>query len=328
MIRTAIALLSGGLDSMLAIRLVQEQGIAVEALHFQTLFTCCRDDAAQAARELGVRLTVVSAQDDYLDLVRAPRYGYGKGVNPCVDCRIYMFRLARRFMDQLGADFVISGELLGQRPMSQKRMDLAVIARQSDLDDRLVRPLSALQLPVTLPEREGWLDRTRLHGFTGQSRKGLIALARKFGFTTIPHPSSGCALTDPQFSQQVLQLVALEVPPTRWDYELLSLGRQITLADGSKLVLGRNQVDNEGLRRHSARSDCPTGAILLEPANFVGPTALLITQPTNSAPESPPPEALLQEVTQHVAPRVKRLPAEGLRFRVTAPHGAPALPLS
>jgi len=203
MTRSAVALLSGGLDSMLAIRLVQAQGISVEALNFQTLFTCCRDDAAQAARELGVRLTVLNSQDDYLELVRAPRYGYGKGANPCVDCRIYMFRIARQFMDQIGASFVISGELLGQRPMSQKRMDLAVIARQAGLDDLLVRPLSALHLPPTLPERAGWLDRTQLHGFTGRGRKGLIALARQFGFRSIPHPSSGCALTDPEFSRHV-----------------------------------------------------------------------------------------------------------------------------
>ena len=149
-----LALLSGGLDSMLAIRLMQEQGIEVEAINFKTIFTCCQDTAAKAARDLGVRLTIIGQEDDYLDLVRKPMFGYGKGANPCIDCRIYMFERARLAMDQLGASFVVSGEVLGQRPKSQKRRDLEIIAFHSDLEDLLLRPLSAKLLPPTRPERE------------------------------------------------------------------------------------------------------------------------------------------------------------------------------
>ncbi|HIN95822.1 MAG TPA: hypothetical protein EYN03_09265, partial [Planctomycetes bacterium] len=138
-----VTLLSGGLDSMLAIRIMQDQGIEVEALNFKTMFTCCQDLSAQAATRLGVRLTVVSQEDDYLELIKKPRFGYGKGANPCVDCRIYMFERAHKFMEQIGADFIVSGEVVGQRPMSQKRRDLDVISHQSGLEDLLLRPLSA-----------------------------------------------------------------------------------------------------------------------------------------------------------------------------------------
>ncbi len=189
----AVALLSGGLDSMLAIRVLQEQGVEVEALNFQTLFTCCQGQAAQAASELGVRLSVLSTDDSYLDLIRRPQHGYGRGANPCVDCRIYMFRAAARWMAETAADMVISGEIVGQRPMSQKKRDLAVIARRCGLEDRLLRPLSAKLLPPTLPERTGLIDRQRLYAFSGRSRKGLIELARQLGFSRIPQPSSGCA---------------------------------------------------------------------------------------------------------------------------------------
>jgi tRNA U34 2-thiouridine synthase MnmA/TrmU len=160
---------------MLAIRLMQAQGVEVEAVNFKTLFTCCQDQAGQSARQLGVRLTVIGQDDDYLDLIRRPRFGYGKGANPCVDCRIYMFQKARAFQQQVGADFLVSGEVIGQRPMSQKRSDLDVIAHHGAGSDLLVRPLSARRLPPTLPERAGWIDRQQLFGFTGRSRKGPAA---------------------------------------------------------------------------------------------------------------------------------------------------------
>ena len=160
--RRCIALLSGGLDSMLAIRLMQEQGIEVEGVNFKTIFTCCQDEAGQAARELDITLTVVGQEEDYLDLIEKPSFGYGRGANPCVDCRVYMFRKAAKYMDQFGADFMVSGEVIGQRPKSQKKRDLEIISHHSDLDDRLLRPLSAKLLPATLPEREGWVDREKL----------------------------------------------------------------------------------------------------------------------------------------------------------------------
>ncbi|MES1213518.1 MAG: 7-cyano-7-deazaguanine synthase, partial [Singulisphaera sp.] len=217
----AVVLLSGGLDSMLAVRILQRQGIEVEALNFRTTFTCCQDQAAQAAEELGVRLTVVSEQDDYLDVVRHPRHGYGRGANPCLDCRIYMFRIAARWMRESGAALVASGEVVGQRPMSQKKRDLALIAHRAGLTDRLVRPLSARLLPVTAPERELLVDRQQLYGISGRGRSELIALAREFGLKRIPQPSNGCALTEPGFAAKVHDLLGNDPEADRWHFELL-----------------------------------------------------------------------------------------------------------
>ena len=288
----AVVLLSGGLDSMLAVRILQLQGVEVEALNFRTLFVCCQDTAAQAARELGVRLSVVSEHDDYLELIRRPKYGYGRGANPCVDCRIYMFALAEKWMRRTDADLVASGEVVGQRPMSQKKRDLARIARHSGLEDRLLRPLSAKLLPPTWPEREGLVDRDALYDFSGRGRKGLIALAHELGLKRIPHPSTGCALTEPQFAAKVHDLVQLDPHGTRWDFELLKVGRHVRLDAATKVIVGRREEENQRLRRRfeEREADClereigcaergvgdAGDAALLEPDNFVGPTALLI----------------------------------------------------
>jgi len=275
-----VALLSGGLDSMLAIRLMQQQQIEVEALHFKTMFGCCQDRAGQAARQLGVRLTVVAPEDDYLDLVRRPRFGYGRGANPCVDCRIYMFQRADEFRRQVGAEFVISGEVLGQRPKSQKRRDLEVIAHHAGLGELLLRPLSARRLPPTRPEREGWVDRAQLGDFVGRSRQGLIRLARQFGFPDIPAPSSGCALTDPGFGRKVLDLVRLDPRAAPWDFELLKIGRHVRHDPRTKVVVGRNERENAALDRHY-RSAPGDHCALLVPENFTGPSALVVGDQTD-----------------------------------------------
>ena len=273
-----VALLSGGLDSMLAIRILQEQGVEVEALTFKTIFTCCQETAGQAARNLGVRLTVIGQEDDYLDLVRQPQFGYGKGANPCVDCRIYMFQRAASWIEQSDAQFVISGEVVGQRPMSQKRRDLNLIAAQSGLEDRLLRPLSAKLLPLTWPERRGLVDRERLYGFSGRSRKGLIELAERFGFQDIPSPSTGCALTEKLFSKKVHDLIQLDPDSHRWDFELLKTGRHFRFNTSTKVVVGRHETDNRMLsymhERPKSRSK-----VLMAPENFAGPVALVIGPP-------------------------------------------------
>jgi len=278
----AIALLSGGLDSMLAIRILQEQDVEVEAINFQTIFTCCKDTAAQAARQLGVRLTVIGEEDSYVELIRRPRYGYGKGANPCVDCRIYMFERARKIMDEVGASMVVSGEVLGQRPKSQKRRDLALIARASGLGDRLLRPLSAKKLPPTLPERNGQVDRQRLYDFCGRSRKGLIALARRFGFHHIPTPSTGCSLTERSFAPRVFDLVELDPESRRWDFELLNVGRHLRIDANTKAAVGRNEAENERLWA-MYRDRASRGSAFLAPENFVGPSVVLIGPPTDEA---------------------------------------------
>ena len=269
-----IALLSGGLDSMLAIRLMQDQDIEVEALNFKTMFTCCQDTSAQAARSLGVPMTIIGQEDDYLDLVREPQYGYGKGANPCVDCRIYMFERARTFMEEMDAQFIISGEVVGQRPMSQKRRDLDIIATQSDLEDLLLRPLSAKLLPPTLPEREGWVDRELLYGIQGRSRKLLIEMAKNYGFPDIPTPSTGCALTEPEFGRKVHDLIQIQVEDKPWDYQLLTTGRHFRFDDATKVILGRDQDENRQLR-YLHTLEGATSEVLLDPENFKGPLGLV-----------------------------------------------------
>jgi tRNA(Ile)-lysidine synthase TilS/MesJ len=270
-----VALLSGGLDSMLAIRIMQEQGVQVHAVNFRTIFTCCQNRSAQAARTLGVPLTVIAQEDDYLDVIRHPRFGYGKGANPCVDCRIYMFRLARRYMEQIGADFIVSGEVLGQRPKSQKRRDLMAISYHSDLDDLLLRPLSARMLPPTSPEREGLVNRDQLYRFWGRNRKGLIQLARQFGFREIPHPSTGCALTEVHFSKKVHDLLKRYPDAKRWDFEILKMGRHFRFDDSAKVVVGRREGENQQLEyMHSLPEASSTAA--LRPHNYRGALALVI----------------------------------------------------
>jgi hypothetical protein len=277
-----IVLFSGGLDSMLAVRILQEQSVAVEALNFKTIFTCCQEQAGQAARKLNVPLTVVSQEDDYLELVRRPRWGYGKGANPCVDCRIYMFERALRYLEQSDADFLASGEVVGQRPMSQKRRDLEIIAEHSHCDDRLLRPLSAQLLPPTLPERNGWVDRNRLYSFVGRSRKPLIALARQLGIAEIPSPSTGCALTEKQFSRKVHDLIQLDPGAGRWDYELLKIGRHFRFSNEVKVIVGRDESDNATLEYMHALPEARSRA-LLRPIGHEGPNVLVIGPAGESA---------------------------------------------
>lgn len=273
----AVALFSGGLDSILAIRILQEQGIVVEALNFRTMFACCQETASLAAARLGVRLTAIGAEDEYLDIIRKPQFGYGRGVNPCIDCRIYMFRRAHIFMNETAASMVVSGEVLGQRPKSQKRIDLEIIARHSGLEGRLLRPLSAKLLPPTIPELDGEVDRDRLYDFSGRSRKGLIALARQYGFADqeIPSPSTGCTLTEPGFAPRVRDLIQIQPKNTSWDFELLKYGRHIRYRDDTKIVVGRNQSDNDMLEYLTAREDSQASAVI-RPVDFTGPIVLVI----------------------------------------------------
>ena len=259
---------------MLAIRLMQEQGLEVEALNFKTVFTCCQDTAGQSARELNVNLTVIGPQDDYLDLVQRPRFGYGRGANPCVDCRIYMFDLARKFMEEIGATFLVSGEVNGQRPMSQKRRDLLKISYHADAEDLLLRPLSAKLLPPTRPEREGWVNREQLYGFSGRGRKELIELAKRLGLRRIPTPSTGCALTEKQFSNKVFDLIQSPIKGSRWDFELLKVGRHFRLDRTTKVVVGRSEADNRQLEYMHAVPEATSNALLM-PSGFAGPSAMI-----------------------------------------------------
>ncbi len=282
--KRCVVLLSGGLDSMLAIRIMQEQDIEVEALNFKTVFTCCQDTSAQAAHDLGVRLTVIGQEDDYLDLIKRPKFGRGKGANPCVDCRIYIFDKAKHFMDQVGAQFMASGEVVGQRPMSQKKRDLEIISHHSDCEDILLRPLSAKLLRPTKPERDGLVDRERLYDIEGRSRKVLIELAKKYGLKNIPTPSTGCSLTEPQFSKTVFDLIQIKPDSRRWDFESLNVARHFRFDENTKILVGRNHAENTQLEYLHKLPDAASTAIV-QPGNFTGPIGLIVG-PSDDAPIS------------------------------------------
>ncbi len=271
----AIALLSGGLDSTLAARIVQRQGFEVEGLNIRTPFQNSVGRAIRSAAMLNVPLRLWSVGEDYGEVLARPAHGYGRGANPCVDCRVYFFRMAKRLMEQSGACLVVSGEVLGQRPMGQKRKDLGIIMGRSGLDGHLLRPLSAKLLPPTLAEREGLIDRERLYGLSGSGRRPIVALARQFGLDGVPSDSPGCRLIEPGFAPRVFAWLAFQPAPSLWDMELVSVGRHVRIADDAVAVVGRNAEENAVLDRLASRGDARPSAFLA-PEGFPGPSLLLV----------------------------------------------------
>jgi hypothetical protein len=267
----ALALVSGGLDSALAARLMLDQGIEVVGLHLESP-TACRSDVREVARELGIALEVRQKGEAYLQILRHPRFGYGKHMNPCIDCRVFMFGIARRVMDDVGARFIVTGEVAGQRPMSQGRNTLHLIDREAELGGWIVRPLSALLLPETEPERLGWVDRSRLLRITGRGRLEQLAMADRYGLSHHQSPGGGCLLTDATFSVKLRDLLdhGDEVSTTLDDVALLRIGRHFRLRPDLKIVLGRNQEENRRLVQATGG-----GRWLVEPSGFNGPVALV-----------------------------------------------------
>ena len=269
--------MSGGLDSLLATKLIIEQGIEVEALHFTSPFcNCTKGDkgcgiqAVRTAKELGVNVTVKLKGLDYLEIVKSPKHGYGKNMNPCVDCRIFMLKAARGFMEEIGASFVVTGEVLGQRPMSQRRDAIALIERESGLAGVILRPLSAQHLPPTRPEIEGIVDRARLLSIVGRSRKTQYELVNEYSLNEFSCPGGGCLLTDPLFAAKVRDLFTFKSDVTMKDMVLLKTGRHFRLSPDTKLIIGRNEEENEKLESLWASPD-----VLLTPVGFKGPSGIL-----------------------------------------------------
>lgn len=260
--RKAVALISGGLDSMLAVRVIQEQGIHVEGINFFTGF-CVeghthavrkkhkdkqkRNNALWVAEQLGIKLHIVDVVEEYKDILLNPVHGYGKNVNPCLDCKTFMVKKAVEWLKEHDFDFIITGEVVGQRPMSQRKETMPIVARDSGSADLLVRPLSAQQLPATLPEREGWLEREKMYDFTGRTRKPQMALAEQYGFDDYAQPAGGCCmLTDENYAVKLQDMWANR--STR-EYELddiimLKMGRHFRLAPHLKIVIGREEGEN------------------------------------------------------------------------------------
>jgi len=273
----AIALLSGGLDSTLAIRLILAQGIEVTALNFSTAFCTCTPKgqgcsaSRLAADQLGVDLVVQVLTDEYYRLLQNPPHGFGRAMNPCIDCRILKLKKAAELMRERGAKFLITGEVLGQRPMSQRRDALRIIDRDSGLGDLILRPLSAKHLGPTLPERMGWVNRDQLLEFSGRSRKPQIELADQYGLHDYPCPSGGCLLTQTEFARKLKDLIAWKPDFTTHDITLLKIGRHFRLPAGSRLLVGKNDHENQRLLTLIRESE-----LLLITPEVPGPLALLL----------------------------------------------------
>jgi hypothetical protein len=267
---TGIGLLSGGLDSILAVKVLQEQGIHVECVCFVTPFFG-PEKARLANRQLNLTLHVVDITDAHLAMLSAPRYGYGKNMNPCIDCHGLMLREAGGLMEKLGARFVFTGEVLGERPMSQNKNALRSVEKLSGLQGFILRPLSAQLLPETAPEKDGSVDRSRLLAIQGRSRKPQLQLAEKYGIAEFPEPAGGCLLTDPGYSRRLRDLMQRGVELSRRNLELLKVGRHLLLDDGTKIIVGRNEGENQRIERLRQPGD----AVIVMDNDMPGPTILI-----------------------------------------------------
>lgn len=273
---TAIVLFSGGLDSILASRLLVEQGVCVRAVKFVTPFfdygLLARPEAyqQQVRATYGVEVEVRDVSEKYLELLRDPPHGFGKNFNPCVDCKILLVSEARWLLEEFGASFIATGEVLGQRPMSQRQDTLRIIERDSGCEGLLLRPLCAKLLQPTKPELEGLVDRKRLLAFSGRSRTPQMELAARFGIKEYPSPAGGCLLTDPILAARIRRFYEEQARFTPADIRLLLVGRLFRLPHGGLLAMGRNERENESLEQLVGPEDWR-----LEAADRPGPTAVL-----------------------------------------------------
>lgn len=266
----ALGLCSGGLDSILAARVLQKQNIAVEWIAFETPFFSA-DRARKAAQDANIPLYVENITQTYMPMLKNPPNGYGKHMNPCMDCHALMFKLAGRMLKSHGFDFLFSGEVFGQRPMSQTGSSLRYVAKHSGFDGYILRPLSALQLPESIPEQKGLVRRDRLLDISGRSRKTQMRLAEQFGISDYPSPAGGCLLTDKGFSLRLKDLLQHSPEPFERELHLLKFGRHFRLNEDMKIIVGRQKKDNESIASYyDARVDT-----LVKVAHFAGPTTLI-----------------------------------------------------
>jgi tRNA-uridine 2-sulfurtransferase len=270
-----IGLLSGGLDSMLAVKVLQEQQIELLAITFVTPFFGAEKGIA-AAEKAGVEMRSLDISEAHIAMLKSPRYGYGSQMNPCIDCHGLMLREAGKVMETEGAQFLFTGEVLGQRPMSQRRDSLRSVEKLSGLTGRILRPLSAKLLPPTIVEEQGLVDRSMLLDVQGRSRRRQKELARKYGLTDYPQPGGGCMLTNEGFSNRLRELLGTRPGANVEDVEIIKWGRAFMLPGKTLCMVGRQQSENDKLESLARATD-----ILLWPINYPGPTCLLL------APDGP-----------------------------------------
>lgn len=289
--RKAVALISGGLDSLLAAKVIMEQGIHVEGINFFTGF-CVeghthairkkdkakpkRNNALWVAEQLGIKLHIIDVIEEYKDVLINPKHGYGANLNPCLDCKVFMVNKAKQWIEENAFDFIITGEVIGQRPMSQRKDTMPVIAKESGADDRLLRPLCGQNLPATLPEKEGWINREGLYGFSGRTRKPQMALAEKYGFTDYAQPAGGCCfLTDKSYSTKLVDLWTVR---GHKEYELddimlLKVGRHIRPNKNFKMIIAREDGENKFLQGYRKTF------VSMSPVSHGGPVVLIDGKP-------------------------------------------------
>jgi tRNA-specific 2-thiouridylase len=280
----ALSLLSGGLDSILATELIRKQGIEVVCFNIKTPFGIPKKDgtseADQAASQLGVTLKVASVGKDYLRMVRHPQFGYGRNMNPCIDCKIFMLKKARKTAKEIGADFIFTGEVLDERPKSQHFPALCTIEKESGLKGKLLRPLSARLLPETAAEKKGLVDRTKLGNIQGRSRKPQFQLAKDYGIKSYPSPAGGCLLTCEEYSKKLRDLFVNKKQVSMNDVDLLRVGRHFRIG-ANKIVVGRNEAENKVLVARKTKSE-----YYFELPDIVGPTTILQGPKTKKAIET------------------------------------------
>jgi len=276
----ALVLLSGGLDSTLAAKLILNQGIEVEAISFVTPFTADKtggSPAEKAARQLGIPLKVVNVGGDYLKMLQKPQYGYGKHMNPCIDCKIFFLRKAKKYAKEIGASFIVTGEVLGERPMSQHFNALKIIEEEAGLKGKVLRPLSAKLLPKTDAEKRGLVDREKLLAIQGRSRKEQIQLAKEFNIAWYPSPAGGCLLTCKEYADKLRDLFKHKKRYSLNDIFLLRFGRHFRLGK-NKIIVGRNEEENKILLSKKSKSD-----YYFEVANVGSPITILQGAKTKKA---------------------------------------------
>jgi len=258
-----IALYSGGLDSILAILMMLEQNIEVFALSYKTDFggdvsksSSLIESPGNLAERFGFKIESIYLGDPFIEMVMNPKHGYGKNMNPCIDCRILMLQKAKEYMQSIGADFVVTGEVIGQRPKSQMRNTLRLVEKESGLEGYLLRPLCAKLMEPTVPEKQDWVNRDLLKDFNGRSRKPQMILAEKYGLTDYPSPAGGCLLTDRGYSKRLKDLLDNQGDVDLKDLSLLRVGRHFRINDKVKMIIGRNEAENDKIESYKKDDDC------------------------------------------------------------------------
>jgi len=278
----AIALISGGLDSILAARIIADQGLKVIGLHFLTPFSAFtlanieHSPAAQTAAEAEIDFLPVALGEEYLEIVKNPKFGFGRAANPCIDCHAFFIKQAAKLLKQLEAQFIVTGEVLGQRPMSQHGQALNQIDKESGMKGLVLRPLSAKLLAETIPEQRGWVAREKLLALSGRSRKEQFRLAEQFGLKSFSTPAGGCLLTMQDFAQKVKDLLQYQPDFNLEDVKLIRLGRNFRLSPSAKLVVGKNDAENKKIISLALPGD-----ILILTDNVPGPAGLVRGKATN-----------------------------------------------